>query len=160
MQPLIIAANILLSPDKKQVLLIHRRKSPYANHYAFIGGKTEFGETLEGSLFRETQEESGVTVEFHRPFAILNETYMKDGKLTAHFLIHYWLSISDMFSPIENREGVIAWYPINSLPNPMVPSDKKILDLVISGKTGLFLIEGILEEKPDEQLSLSHWILY
>ncbi len=160
MHPLIIAANIILSPDKSQVLLILRKKSPYANHYAFIGGKTEFGETLQVSLLRETLEESGIEIKNPRPVAILNETFQQKTGLAGHFLVHYWVSFSEPFPSIENREGTLKWHPVHSLPNPMVPSDKKILDFVLQDHLSISLIEGTLVEKKDGSLHLSEWMMY
>lgn len=64
------------------ILLMHRLKAG-AEYYTVIGGKIEPGETPEQACLREVLEETGLTVEIVREFAVL-ETL---GRTEHYFLV-------------------------------------------------------------------------
>ena len=45
-------------------LLIHRNQSPYAGKWALVGGKWDFGETLQDAIIREVKEETDLDAVF------------------------------------------------------------------------------------------------
>ncbi len=157
MKILVIAANLLFSPDGSEILLIHRTKAPYANHYALIGGKTEFGESLFESLQRETKEETGISIKRGRLFAILNEIFYSGEKQIAHFLIHYWVSFSKDKSVIPTKEGTLHWASLDDLPKPIVPSDELVIKEYLENPHILSYYEGAIVEKKDGSLMLQKW---
>ncbi len=73
--------------EEGQILLMHRRKAGI-EYYTVPGGKIEPGETPEEACFREVLEETGLTVEIMREFAVLSnlgrtEHYFRARKLSG-----------------------------------------------------------------------------
>ena len=52
--------------DEEGVVLIQRANDPYKGQWALPGGFVEIGETVEAAAVRETEEETGLTVEIER----------------------------------------------------------------------------------------------
>src|SRR5260370_1606460 len=64
--PTLATLGYVLSPDGKQVLLIHRNRRPTDAHYGKyngLGGKLEAGEDVVACLRREVREGSGLECE-------------------------------------------------------------------------------------------------
>jgi 8-oxo-dGTP diphosphatase len=64
--PILATLGYVLSPDRRQVLLIHRNRRPDDPHlgkYNGLGGKLEVGEDVVTGLRREVREESGLECE-------------------------------------------------------------------------------------------------
>jgi 8-oxo-dGTP diphosphatase len=57
----VLAVSVLVQRDHR-VLLVRRARPPFANSWAFPGGKVLAGETLTDAAKRETREETGVAV--------------------------------------------------------------------------------------------------
>src|SRR5207237_1509264 len=60
--PILATLGYVLSPDNRQVLLIHRNRRPADPHfgkYNGLGGKLERGEDVVTGLRREIREEAG-----------------------------------------------------------------------------------------------------
>ncbi|WP_414470567.1 NUDIX domain-containing protein [Methanobacterium sp. ACI-7] len=45
------------------MVLIKRKKDPYAGSWALPGGFVEYGETVENAVIREVKEETGIEIE-------------------------------------------------------------------------------------------------
>src|SRR5205809_1810286 len=61
--PILATLGYVLSPDGRQVLLIHRNRRPEDAHlgkYNGLGGKLEAGEDVVTGLRREIREEAGI----------------------------------------------------------------------------------------------------
>src|SRR3954471_7572732 len=64
--PILATLGYVLSPDGREVLLIHRNRRPDDAHlgkYNGLGGKLEAGEDVVACLRREVQEEAGIECE-------------------------------------------------------------------------------------------------
>ncbi len=69
-----------------QVLLIRRGKAPSKGLWAPVGGRVEWGETLEEAAIREVQEETGVTCEI-AGFTQLREMIRPDSDSPGHHVV-------------------------------------------------------------------------
>lgn len=69
-----------------QVLLVQRDKAPSKGLWAPVGGRVEWGETLEAAALREVREETGVTCEI-AGFTQLREMIRVDGDVPGHHVV-------------------------------------------------------------------------
>ena len=62
--PIVATLGYVLSPDRREVLMIHRNARPDDQHlgkYNGLGGKMEPGEDIAACMRREILEEAGIT---------------------------------------------------------------------------------------------------
>lgn len=120
-----------------QLLVMHRNKFGY-EYYALIGGAIRPGESQEQTLYREIQEEAGVTVT--NPRLIFVE------EAGSVFGIHYiylcdYVSGEPHLSPDSEEAKISAlgknfytpkWLPINDLPGKEFPP-RELKEALIAG---------------------------
>ncbi len=75
MQKLHVGIYAILEQNKA-ILLIKKRRGPYASMYDLPGGRPEHGESIEETLRREVLEETGIQVLTFEPF--LNTSFSVD----------------------------------------------------------------------------------
>jgi len=113
MQKNISVVGIVLSEDKKQVLLIKRRDVPV---WVLPGGGVEEEESPEEAIIREMQEETGLTVTIER---IVGE-YFPINRLTRLTYLFALSPVAGSFSTgSETKE--IRYFSINTLPKFLPP---------------------------------------
>ncbi len=59
--PLLTVDGLIIN-DNDEFILIKRKNPPFKYKWALPGGFVEYGETVEGALFREIKEETGLTI--------------------------------------------------------------------------------------------------
>ncbi len=132
-QPVLATLGYILSPDGKQVLMIHRNKRPDDIHYGKyngLGGKLELNEDIVSSLRREVMEESGLIVDH----ALLRGTiswpgFGKNDEDWFGFIFRIERWHGEMLS--GNHEGTLEWVSLDALLSlPMWPSDRNFLPMV------------------------------
>lgn len=114
-----------------KILLINRNKEPYMGWWAFPGGKIEIGETTKDAAIREIFEETGFDVD-PSLYCNLLEDLIENGEIINQFDLNY--HVSKLQSPekiIQNNEGELKWFDLSEIPQDMVPSDKKVLELYL-----------------------------
>jgi 8-oxo-dGTP diphosphatase len=131
--PIIGTIGYILSPDKEEVLLIHRNARKDDDHlgkYNGLGGKMEPNEDIVTAMRREIHEEAGIECTEISLRGTVNWT----GFGPSH---ENWLGFIFLIEKYEgtpytsNEEGTLEWVPrtaINSL--PMWEGDKHFLPLV------------------------------
>ncbi|MBU1878718.1 MAG: NUDIX domain-containing protein, partial [Chloroflexi bacterium] len=69
-------------------LLIKRQSEPYAGLWALVGGKWDFGETLDAAITREVKEETGLDTTFVALRGVINERIAPHGPadVGSHFV--------------------------------------------------------------------------
>ena len=71
-----------------KVVLIRRRYEPLAGQWSLPGGVVEIGETLESSVAREMQEETGLEVEVGPVIEVFDRiTRDSDGRVRYHYVL-------------------------------------------------------------------------
>ena len=132
-RPIVGTLAYILSPDKKNVLLVHRtfRKSDeQLGKYNGVGGKLERDEDVAEGMIREIREETGLVVESMRMRGIL--AWADFGPKAEDWL--GFIFVVDSFSgePFsENEEGTLSWQAIDRLGQlPMWDGDRLFLQLV------------------------------
>jgi 8-oxo-dGTP diphosphatase len=131
--PILATLAYILSPDGRQVLLIHRNRRPEDPHfgkYNGLGGKLDRGEDVLTGVRREVREESGLECEE----LVLRGTiswpgFGKHGEDWFGFVFRV-----DRFSgPLrtDNPEGTLAWVDVDRiLELPLWEGDRYFLPLV------------------------------
>lgn len=109
-----------------EILLMHRRKAG-VEYYTVPGGKMESGETPEEACLREVEEETGLTVEIIRKFAVL-ETL---GRTEHYFLVKRLSGELRLGGPEIERQSEAnfyepMWVPLDRLPEySLLPEELK-----------------------------------
>jgi 8-oxo-dGTP diphosphatase len=131
--PIVATLGYVLSPDRKQVLLIHRNARPEDQHlgkYNGLGGKLEADEDVVAGMRREIFEEAGI----HCDELVLRGTvsWPGFGKQGEDWLGFVFLITAYSGMPHEtNAEGTLEWVPVERiLELPLWDGDRRFLPLV------------------------------
>lgn len=155
--PILATLGYVLSPDKSQVLFIHRNKRPDDIHfgkYNGLGGKMEPDEDIFTCMRREIQEESGLIADE----GILRGTiswpgFGKNGQDWFGFIFRIERWHGEMYA--DNAEGTLEWVPLDSISTlPMWPSDRNFLPMVFDNDPRPF--HGCMPFKDGEMVSWSY----
>ncbi len=139
--PIVGTLAYILSPDKRQVLLVHRNARDDDTHlgkYNGLGGKLESNEDIISGIKREIKEEAGIEVESISLRGTINWTGF--GKNNEDWLGFIFLVDSFSGTPTKNNEeGDLEWVDINKMNElPMWEGDKHFLPLVFDDDQRLF----------------------
>jgi 8-oxo-dGTP diphosphatase len=131
--PVLQTAVYVLSPDRTQVLLMHRNKCPEDVHfgkYLSLGGHVEPAEDVLTGARREVHEESGLTA----TDLTLRGTVLWTGFGAKRRDYFCFVFRADAFSGTPhggNDEGTLEWVPLDDLKSrPMWESDHLWLPMV------------------------------
>lgn len=131
--PILATLGYLLSPDKKEVLMVHRNRRPHDHHlgkYNGLGGKMESSEEVATCMSREIREEAGVEVVEMVLRGTINWTgFGRHGEDWLGFIFRIDRFEGKPWS--ENAEGALEWIPLSRLMElPMWEGDRYFLPLV------------------------------
>ncbi len=118
-----VAAAVLLRPDGTYLLGQRAADTVYAGYWEFPGGKVESGESIAAALYRELQEELGITILHLRPW-LRREHHYEHADVQLHFF-----EVPTWEGKLENRvHAALAWVsPHSPAPTPMLPANGPIL---------------------------------
>ena len=125
----------LIESEGKLLVCQRRRGSRFELQWEFPGGKREEGETLEGALRRELQEELGVTATIGPELHRLRHRYESTG--TAFELVFF--AATAPREKIQNLEFErIEWREPLRLPEmDFLAADKDLVEKLASGEIRL-----------------------
>ncbi len=139
--PVLATLGYIMSPDHKEVLLVHRNKRPDDLHfgkYNGLGGKLEPAEDIITGMRREIREEAGIdAIDTVLRGTINWPGFGKDGQDWFGFIfrIDSWKGTVCE----ENPEGKLEWVPLQKLAEiNMWESDRYWLDMVFSANAPVF----------------------
>jgi 8-oxo-dGTP diphosphatase len=73
---------------ERKIVLIRRRYEPLAGRWSLPGGIVELGETLEGAVAREMEEETGLRVEVGPVIEVFDRiTRDHEGRIRYHYVL-------------------------------------------------------------------------
>lgn len=158
--PILATLGYILSPDGRQVLLIHRNRRPDDPHfgkYNGLGGKLDRGEDIVAGLRREVREEAGLECDELTLRGTLSwPGFGKDGEdwFGFIFLVKRWSG-----EPFRaNPEGTLEWVEINRLLElPLWEGDRHFLPLVFDPKVKQF--HGVMPYRDGRPVSWHHSLL-
>jgi len=139
--PIVASLGYIISPDKRQTLLVHRNRRSSDQHlgkYNGLGGKMEPEEDICQCLTREIYEEAGITCEKIVLRGTINWTgFGPNGENWFGFIFRI-----DEFSgtpKLGNEEGDLVWKDIDTiLELPMWEGDRFFLPLVFDEDPRIF----------------------
>lgn len=155
--PIIGTLGFILSPDKSQLLMMHRnarRDDDHLGKYNGLGGKMDRGEDVFACMSREIQEEAGLKVTKMQLRGTINWTgFGPKGEdwLGFIFLIEAFEGI-----PFQSSsEGSLEWVDLVQLEElPMWAGDRYFLPLVFDGDPRPF--HGYLPYANEKPLSWTY----
>ena len=139
--PIIGTLGYVLSPDRKEPLLIHRNARQDDTHldkYNGLGGKMRPDEDVVACMKREIMEEAGIEcVEMVLRGTINWTGFGPEGENWLGFIFRIDCFSGTPFT--ENAEGELCWQPIDRLSElPMWEGDRYFLPLVFDSDPRLF----------------------
>jgi len=111
---LVVAALILRGDVGETEVLICQRKldQPMSLKWEFPGGKIETGESAEGALARELNEELGISAMIGRRVARIRHKYRNGGAIDLQFFV-----VREFGGELQNRIfNDMRWVPLKELP--------------------------------------------
>lgn len=71
--PLLTVDAVILLNNKKDIVLIKRKKPPFQGQYALPGGFVDIGETVEDACIRETKEETNINIRIIKMIGVFSD---------------------------------------------------------------------------------------
>lgn len=133
----LLAAYVLLLLKKGDSVLLIRRsaENKFApNHFSLPGGRVEKNESFTAALIREAKEELDITIN-PADLSFVHAFYKKgtENEFAAFvFECNKWTGDIKNCEPSKHSE--LQWVDTNQLPEPMILTHKKVLDLLIKEK--------------------------
>ena len=127
---LVHAAACILVNTSGEILIAQRpkHKQIMPDYWEFPGGELEEGETPEGALCREIEEELGVTIQDNQPFTFISETRKDYHVIVYLYLCHAWNG------EVKGKEDqAIAWVRPDALSQwKLLPANIPLIPLLIT----------------------------
>jgi 8-oxo-dGTP diphosphatase len=155
--PIVATLGYVLSPDRRDVLMIHRNARSDDQHlgkYNGLGGKMEPDEDIAACMRREILEEAGITCASMQLRGTLN--WPGFGKHGEDWLGFVFLIDGYTGTPLEvNAEGTLEWVARDQLLTlPMWEGDRHFLPLVFDADPRPF--HGVMPYRDGRMQSWSY----
>lgn len=131
--PILVTLGYVLSPDHRQVLMIHRNARPGDVHlgkYNGLGGKLEPDEDIVAGMRREIREEAGIDCDGLRLRGTIS--WPGFGKHGEDWFGFVFVATGFSGTPFDaNPEGALEWVDVERiLELPLWDGDRHFLPLV------------------------------
>ena len=158
--PILATLGYVLSPDGREVLLVHRNRRPGDAHlgkYNGLGGKLEAGEDVVACLRREVREEAGIECERLVLCGTISwPGFGKHGEDWFGFIFRVQAWRGTPFT--ENPEGTLEWVPIERVQSlPLWEGDRHFLPLVFGDDRRQF--HGVMPYRDGRPVGWSYSLL-
>jgi 8-oxo-dGTP diphosphatase len=155
--PIVGTLGYVLSPDRKNVLLVHRVARQHDHHLGKcngLGGKMEPDEDIATCMKREIREEAGIECLQMLLRGTINWTgFGPNGEDWLGFIFCIEKFSGEPFK--ENVEGRLEWVPVDKIYElPMWKGDRHFLPLIFDEDPRIF--HGYMPYKNDEPQSWSY----
>lgn len=116
--------------DSGRLLMLRRKKEPFAGHWTAPGGKIIEGETPEQAIIREVHEETGLTISD----PLLKAVCLESGDDPNYNWLLFIFRAHSFFGTLtESDEGELRWLDLDDLDRHLLPDiDRKILSYVLA----------------------------
>ena len=101
----------------EQILLVQRKRPPFAGCWSLPGGSVELGETVEEALIREVREETGLEVRVSRLLGYADGIQRDpEGRVQYHHVILYFEAhVTGGRLQAADDAAQVAWVSLNLL---------------------------------------------
>jgi 8-oxo-dGTP diphosphatase len=152
--PIVATLGYVLSPDRTQVLLVHRNARPDDAHlgkYNGLGGKLEADEDVVAGMRREIREEAGIEcTALSLRGTISWPGFGKQGEDWLGFV--FVITAFEGVPYASNPEGTLEWVPLARLHElPMWEGDREFLPLVFDDDARAF--HGVMPYRDGRMVS-------
>jgi ADP-ribose pyrophosphatase YjhB (NUDIX family) len=125
----VLAVSVLVRRDDR-VLLVRRAQPPFADSWAFPGGKVVAGEALAVAATRETREETGVAIRDLRQLDVVEIIERdSDGMVRSHYVLVVFAAIADGVAAAGGDDAAEArWVAAEELAGlALTPDTRRLL---------------------------------
>lgn len=133
----LVAVYAMIVNDKNEILLLRRANTGYRDgYYDMPAGHLEDGETLREATIREVMEETGLSVSVDDVEFLQLMHRKSTGErvyLDATFRVNKWDG-EPRIVELEKCDHM-AWFPLDSLPEMIVPHQRYVLEDFAAGRT-------------------------
>lgn len=145
---LVPAAYLFLIDDSGRVLLQLRSGTGFMDGHwaAAAAGHVDAGESVAQAAVREAREELGVDVDPDDlvPITVMHRNQQPDSAIDQRvdffFAARRWLGQPLTMEP--TKSAGLRWFALDQLPDPVVPHELAVLDLLRAGPVPPILIRG------------------
>lgn len=119
--------------NNTHILLGMKKRGFGQGRWNGFGGKLQSGESIEDAVYREVEEEAGITAVGIKSRGILNFYFENNPEFLE---VHVFSTPQFLGTPKETEEMNPAWFPLNKIPfSSMWPDDKYwIKPFLLKGK--------------------------
>ncbi len=155
--PIVATLGYVLSPDRRQVLMIHRNARPGDLHlgkYNGLGGKIEADEDVVACMRREIREEAGIECdELALRGTISWPGFGKHGEDWLGFVFVVTKFSGEAHA--SNPEGTLEWVDVDRIMDlPLWDGDRHFLPLVFDGDPRAF--HGVMPYRDGNMVSWAY----
>lgn len=155
--PIVATLGYVLSPDRRQVLMIHRNARPGDLHlgkYNGLGGKIEADEDVVACMRREIREEAGIECdELALRGTISWPGFGKYGEDWLGFVFVVTKFSGEAHA--SNPEGTLEWVDVDRIMDlPLWDGDRHFLPLVFDGDPRAF--HGVMPYRDGNMVSWAY----
>jgi 8-oxo-dGTP diphosphatase len=114
-QPLVCVGAIIIARGK--VLLEKRKNEPGSGQWSIPGGLVELGESVEQTVMREVEEETGLEVEDPEHIDVVDKIDLDEqGKVKYHFIIlDYLVKLKGGQAKAASDAAELRWVPFDDV---------------------------------------------
>ncbi|MEJ1098590.1 MULTISPECIES: 8-oxo-dGTP diphosphatase [unclassified Pseudoxanthomonas] len=155
--PIVATLGYVLSPDRSQVLLVHRNARADDQHlgkYNGLGGKIEADEDVVAGMRREIREEAGIECDALSLRGTIS--WPGFGKRGEDWLGFIFIVTAYSGTPYtSNPEGTLEWVPVEKIMElPLWDGDRHFLPLVFDEDSRAF--HGVMPYREGRMVSWSY----
>ncbi|UYM04570.1 NUDIX domain-containing protein [Solicola gregarius] len=143
----LIPASYVALRRSGDVLLQVRQNTGFRDgHWALLAGHVEPEESAHEAAAREAYEEAGVEVRTDDLVALttVHRTLRGGGPIEQRcdffFATTRWTGEPSIREP--HKSAAMRWWPIDALPEPMVPHERAVLDALAAGDVPPIMTSG------------------
>lgn len=129
-------AAVVLDETRSKVLLHLRDDQPM---WSLPGGPSDFGESFGTACIKEVKEETGLDVAINRLIGVYSDpqfwifSYPDGNRAHAFAAAFECRVVSGEIAPNMKDSLDVRWFPINELPDNLMPMHPKVISDCING---------------------------